>query len=284
MPAMPVPGASVEEGSLTSSDGLRLHYRERLIPAAPAQIALVHGVAEHSDRYRGVEEFFADRGLGVSVMDLRGHGQSEGRRVWVPSFESYLEDLDVFLRRVQSHAERVFLVGHSLGGLIALRYAETRKAPLQGLILSGAALTPAIAPPGPVVWLLRQINKLSSTTPVPGLIKARQLSRDPDVVRRYETDPRIPGHLTTGLGLATMEAGQAGLSDAGRVETPTLVLHGSADSVVDPRGSEELFSRLQAHEKQLKIYPGLYHEIFNEPEREVVLSDVFSWIRERFGG
>jgi alpha-beta hydrolase superfamily lysophospholipase len=281
MPSMPVAGTSVEEGSLTSSDGLRLHYLERLVPDAPAQIVLVHGVAEHSDRYHDVGKFFADRGLGVSVMDLRGHGQSEGRRVWIPSFESYLEDLDVLLQHVQSHSERVFLVGHSLGGLIALRYAETRGTPLRGLILSGAALKAAIAPPGPVVWLLRQVNKLSSTTPVPGLIKARQLSRDPDVVRRYETDPRIPRHLTTGLGLAAMEAGQAGFSDAGKVETPTLVLHGGADSVVDPRGSEELFSRLQVNDKQLKIYPGLFHEIFNEPDREVVMSDVLTWIHDR---
>ena len=272
---------SVHEGFIAAGDGLRLHYRERLIPDGIAQVLLVHGVAEHCGRYRGVEDFFAGHGLGVSVADLRGHGRSEGRRVWVPAFESYLDDLDVFLRHVRSHSPRVFLLGHSLGGLIAVRFAETRRAALRGLILSGAALQPAITPPGPVLWLLTQLNKLSSATPVPGLVRAGQLSRDPDVVRRYETDPLVPGYLTTGLGLATLEAARRGLADASSVRVPTLILHGGEDSAVDPAGSEALFSRLQVEDKQLEVYPGLYHEIFNEPEREDVLNGVLTWIRKR---
>ncbi len=182
---------------------------------------------------------------------------------------------------MQSRSRRVFLAGHSLGGLIALRFAETRRSDLRGLILSGAALKPTIAPPAPAVWLLRQFNKLSSATPVPGLVKPRQLSRDPAVVRRYETDPLVPRHLTTGLGLATMDAARRGLTDAGHVDVPTLILHGGADSVVDPDGSRELFSGLRVSDKQLTVYPGLYHEIFNEPEREDVVSEVLEWIRAR---
>lgn len=278
---MPAGTASVREGSIFSSDGLRLSYRERVLPHETAHVLVVHGVAEHSGRYRGLEELFVDHGIGVSLMDLRGHGQSEGRRVWTPSFESYLEDLDIFLGHVRSHARRVFLLGHSLGGLMALRYAETRPAAIQGLILSGAALKPTIAPPAPVLWLLEQLNRVSSATPIPGLVKPRQLSRDPDVVRRYETDPLVPRHLTTGLGLATMDAARRGLADAGLVEVPTLILHGGADSVVDPSGSQELLSRLQVSDKRLTVYPGLYHEIFNEPEREDVVSEVLEWIRAR---
>jgi alpha-beta hydrolase superfamily lysophospholipase len=274
-------GSWVHDGDLTAGDGLRLHYRERLLPGAAAQILLVHGVAEHGGRYRRFDEFFADHGIGVSVMDLRGHGQSEGRRVWVPAFESYLEDLDLFLRHVQSHSRAVFLVGHSLGGLIAVRYAETRCTPFRGLIASGSALRAAITPPGPVVWLLRQVNRLSSATRVPGLVKARQLSRDPAVVRQYEADPLVPGHLTTGLGLAALEAGRLALAEAGRIEAPTLLVHGGADTVVDPGGSEELLSRLRVADKELRIYPGLFHEIFNEPEREAVLTDVLRWIEAR---
>jgi alpha-beta hydrolase superfamily lysophospholipase len=258
-----------------------LRYRESRVAGAIAQILLVHGVAEHGGRYGAFEEFFADHGVGVSVMDLRGHGRSEGRRVWVPAFESYLEDLDVFLPHVQSHTERVFLVGHSLGGLIAVRYAETRRVSLRGLIVSGAALRPAITPPRPVTWLLRQLNRLSSATPVPGLVKADQLSRDPAVVRAYEGDPLIAGHLTTGLGLASLEAGRRALAQAHRIEVPTLILHGGDDSVVDPRGSEELLARLGATDRELKVYPGLYHEIFNEPERETVLTDVLRWVQAR---
>ena len=274
---------TVNEGYLTSADGLRLFHRDRVLPPEHPHIALVHGVAEHGGRYRHVEEFLARHGVGSSIMDLRGHGRSEGRRVWAPGFESYLEDLDLFLRHVHSRARRVFLAGHSLGGLIAVRYAETRSPTpaLRGLITSGAALRATIAPPAPVVWLLKQLNRLSSAIRLPGLVKPAQLSRDPEVVRGYETDPLVPRHLTTGLGLAGLEAGRLALAEADRIDVPTLVLHGGQDTLVDPAGSEDLHSRLRVDDRQLRIYPGLFHEIFNEPEREEVLGDVVRWVRER---
>jgi alpha-beta hydrolase superfamily lysophospholipase len=280
-PSLAPSGSSVHEGELKSGDGLRLYFRERLLADARAQIVLVHGLAEHGGRYGAFEEFFAHHRIGVSVMDLRGHGRSEGRRVWVPSFETYLEDLDLFLARVLSLSPRVFLVGHSLGGLIATRHAETRPVRLGGLILSGAALEPAITPPAPVTWVLRRLNALSSATPVPGLIGPEQLSRDPAVVQAYRDDPLIPRHLTTGLGLASLEAGRRALAEAHRIQVPTLVLHGGADPVVDPRGSEELHARLEVADRELKVYPGLRHEIFNEPERGRVLADVVEWVGAR---
>lgn len=275
---------TVHEGFITSGDGLRLFYRERLLTGEHPHIVLVHGVAEHGGRYRHVEDFLADRGVGSSILDLRGHGRSEGRRVWVQRFESYLEDLDLFLRHVRSHASRVFLAGHSLGGLIAVRYAQTRPGTLRGLIASGVALKASITPSPPVIWVLRQLNRLSSATPVPGLVKARHLCRDPEVVRRYQGDPLIPTHLTTGLGLAGLEAGHIALAEVDRIDVPTLVLHGGHDGVVDPVGSEELHSRLRVEDKRLKIYPGLFHEIFNEPEQDEVLGDVVGWVKERSAG
>jgi alpha-beta hydrolase superfamily lysophospholipase len=281
MTAMPAVTGDLHEGSLASADGLQLHYQERVIPGARAQILVVHGLAEHCGRYEAFGQFFAGHGIGVSIMDLRGHGESEGRRVWVPSFESFLADLDLFLEHVQRHGKPVVLVGHSLGGLIALRFAENRQPPLAGLVLSGAALKSGITPPRPVVWLLRQLNRVSSATPLPGLVKPSQVSRDPEVVRRYEADPRVPKHLTTGLGVAAMEAAPLALRDTHRVDSPTLVLHGGDDSIADPAGSRELHAGLGVQDKQLNVYPGLFHEIFNEPEREEVLTDVLRWIEER---
>jgi lysophospholipase len=275
---------SIHDGYLTSRDGLALYFRERRMPDARAQILFVHGVAEHYGRYRNFEAFFAGHGIGLSMMDLRGHGQSEGRRVFVPSFEAYLDDLDVLVGHVQTHAQNVFLVGHSLGGVIAIRYAQTRKPRFRGLVTSGAALRPSTTPPRPIFEALKQINKLCLATPVPGLLKPEQVCRDAAIVRRYKSDPLVSKYITTGLAMATLDACNTAFAEAEALELPVLLLHGGADQVVDPRGTEEFFDRIRGEDKRLQLYPGLYHEIFNEPEREQVLTDVLGWVKERTRG
>jgi alpha-beta hydrolase superfamily lysophospholipase len=272
---------TIHDGYFRSHDGLALYYRERLLPDARVQIILVHGVCEHYGRYRAFEEFFAEKGIGFSTMDLRGHGQSEGRRVFIADFEDFLKDLDLLVERVSSHADRIFLVGHSLGGLIALRYAQTRRPKFAGLATSGAGLQASIVPPRPVVVVLRAINALYPATRVPGLVKPSQICRDEGIVRRYQSDPLVPKHLTTNLGFQLLAAAKRALDEANRIELPSLIMHGGADAVADPRGSEELFSRIPIQDKRLEIYPELYHEIFNEPERELVLIDLHDWIVKR---
>jgi alpha-beta hydrolase superfamily lysophospholipase len=279
--SMTTPRAEIRDGYFTSSDGLQLYYRERILPDAMAHILLVHGLGEHYGRYRDTEAFLAERGIGLSMMDLRGHGQSEGKRVFTPTFEHYLDDLDRLSAHVAAHAERLFLVGHSLGGVIAIRYAETRRPAFRGLITSGAALKSTIQPPKPVFAALQQINKLYPATPVPGLVKPERLSRDAKVVARYKRDPLVPKHMTTQFGLVVLDACDVALSEANRVALPTLVMHGGSDSVASPAGSEAFFCGLEVADKSIAIYPALYHEIFNEPERESVLSDLTQWIRER---
>jgi alpha-beta hydrolase superfamily lysophospholipase len=272
---------TVHDGYFRSHDGLALYYRERRVPNTRAQIILVHGVAEHYGRYRGFEEFFADRGIGFSMMDLRGHGQSEGRRVHVADFEDFLNDLDLLVGRVESHANRIFLVGHSLGGVIALRYAQTRHPEFVGLITSGAGIKASIVPPRPVFAILELINKLYSATPVPGLVKPRQICRDQAIVRRYQADPLVPKFMTTNFGLQALAAAETALAEADQIDLPSFIMHGGADEVADPRGSEDLFRHIRVRDKRIKIYAGLYHEIFNEPERERVLTDLHGWIEER---
>jgi len=272
---------SIHDGYLSSRDGLSLYYRERRVPDARAHILAVHGVAEHYGRYRDFESFFAGHGIGFSMMDLRGHGQSEGKRIFVSSFEDYLSDLDVLVRHVESHARNIFLVGHSLGGVIAIRYAQTRKPRFRGLVTSGAALRASITPPRPIFEALKQINKLYQATPVPGLVKPEQICRDPAIVRRYKADPLVPKFMTTGFGMATLDAADAAFAEASAIDLPVLLLHGGGDQVVDPGGTEELFERVRVTDKRLQLYPGLYHELFNEPEREEVLTDVLRWIKER---
>ena len=277
---MSTPG-EIRDGYLRSHDGLKLYYRERIVPDAKAHILMVHGVGEHYGRYRETERFFAEQGYSMSIMDLRGHGQSEGKRVYIPSFECYLQDLDAFVAQVASRGNNTFMIGHSLGGIIAVRYVETRRPGFRGLITSGAALRASVKPPALVFKALERVNKLYGATPVPGLVKPEQISRDPDIVARYKADPLVPKFMTTQFGMLVLDECQTALDEASEITIPTLVMHGGGDTVASPAGSEELFERLTVQDKSIAIYPRLYHEIFNEPERLSVLGDVIAWVGER---
>ncbi len=280
--AMSAPRSISRDGYLSAKDGLSLYYRERLPEGARAHVVLVHGVSEHYGRYRWVEDTLAAQGIGLSMIDLRGHGQSEGARIHVNHFEEYLDDLDVLFEHVEAHAKgRIFLVGHSLGGLISVRYTQTRRPRIRGLITSGAALKATLKPPPPVFAALRAINMVYSKARVPGMVKLEKISRDPEIVRRYRDDPLVPKFLTTGFGIASMKAMAASMRDAHLIDVPALLMHGGDDVLVDKSASEELFRGLRVADRTLKIYPRLYHEIFNEPEKQSVLSDVTRWIAER---
>ncbi len=274
--------APVADGYLTTRDRLKLYYRERLVPEPRGHVILVHGVSEHYGRYRHVEDFLAGAGYSFHFHDLRGHGQSEGRRVFVDRFERYLEDLDLLVAHVERSARGpIFLVGHSLGGLIAVRYLETRQARFAGCVLSGAALMATLKPPLPVFLALRAISRFRPEMPVPGLVPARFISRDTDVVVRYMADPLVPKWLTTGFGMASLDAMEQSLADAQRIDLPMLILHGGDDRLVTKRASEELYRRARSTDKTLRIYPGLYHELFNEPERHTILDEVLGWLEAR---
>ena len=272
---------NVHDEYLRAADGLALYYRERTVPDARAHVVLVHGVSEHYGRYRHVEDFLARRRIGFSTIDLRGHGQSEGRRVFVQRFDEYLADVDLLVERARRHSPKLFMIGHSLGGLIAVRYCQTRQPDFRGLITSGAALKPTIKPSPPLFFVLKALNRLYPATPVPNLVKVDKISRDPEIVRRYRSDPLVPKFLTTSFGMASLAAMEAALREAARIAIPALVMHGGGDELVAPSASEDLFQGLRVADKTLRIYPELYHELFNEPERELVLGDVASWIEGR---
>lgn len=245
-----------------------------------AVVAIVHGYAEHSGRYQHLAAFLNARGYAVEALDLRGHGQSSGRRVYVTSFSEYLSDVARFLRAVHERhpGKPVFLLGHSMGGGIATLFVIARKPDIAGLILSGPALRVRSAPVGLRMRGLRLLGKVAPTyslSPLP----AAAISRDPTVVDAYENDPLVyRGGMRLGHGAASMRALQRIQLDMEEVEVPLLVMHGSADRLTSPEGSEELVERARSSDKTLKIYDGLYHEIFNEPEQETVMQDLAEWL------
>ncbi len=247
-----------------------------------ASILLVHGLGEHSSRYTHVAEHLTERGFAVHTLDHYGHGKSDGQPGYVERFSVFLDGVAALLHKVQSEnpEQPLFLVGHSMGGLIAATYLLEQQAAFRACVLSGPAIKSDQAPPAIVVALIRLIAVLVPTAPLIQL-DASGVSRDPDVVKAYMNDPLVHhGRLSARL-LSEMSATmKRTLAKAGEIRIPIFLMHGDADLLTAPSGSVELHAEVGSEDKTLKLYPGLFHEIFNEPEREAVLADMSNWLEE----
>jgi acylglycerol lipase len=261
--------------------GVRIRYRTWL-PAAPPTgvVVIAHGFAEHGGRYASVASRLLTDGLAVRAPDHRGHGLSDGKRTSVVRFDDYVDDLTSVVEQAREEWEprRVILLGHSMGGLIALRLAERASVPIDGLVVSAPA-----ACPRDVSRLTLTVGRaLSRLAPNTGVLRLplNRISRDPAVVDAYNRDPlvfRSPIRARLGAEmLTTMDRVEAGLPG---LRIPLLVMQGTADGLVDPGCGPHVYERAGSADKTLKMYDGLWHEIFNEPERDHVLDDLAAWVR-----
>ena len=269
-----------ESKRATGVKGAAVH-RVAWLPDADARDAVViaHGYAEHSGRYAHVAEALVADGLAVHALDHRGHGRSEGPRVNVEDFRHYLSDLDALVDEVRlRHVGRTFLLGHSLGGLIAASYAAERQGKLDGLVLSGASVKPVRVSPV-LNAVARTLARVAPGAPVVKL-PLDKISRDPEVVARYQADPLVFDRPMAARQAREAVDAQARLAGrVGSITLPVLIMHGTADGLVSVADSEWFFERVGSADKTLKLYDGLYHEIFNEPEKERVLADLREWLR-----
>lgn len=275
------------ETQVELSEGGR-RYRRAWLPDEPRRVlVLVHGFAEHTGRYDEMAMHFAGHGFAVHAYDQAGHGRSPGPRGHVDRFERLVDELDRFLELVgEDHPglPRV-LVGHSMGGLVAAATAAHRQPEIERLVLSGALLE--LGGEEGDAWQrvgLALARMLSPVVPRMALatgLDPQGLSRDPEVVRRYLEDPLVKDRMSVRFAAGMNATIQATLAAADRIEAPALILHGGADPICPVSGSRSLHAGLRADvaaRSRLEIYPELRHEIFQEPERERVWSDVLDWL------
>lgn len=278
-----------EEGTLTLSAtskgaGAKL-YRQSWLPETDptAVIILIHGYDEHSGRYEYFARHCTDRGFAVHALDHWGHGKSEGVNGFVPAFSVYHDGVDALIAGLPSaHLELPrFLVGHSLGGLICATYLLARQSDFTAAVLSGPAIKAAEEPSA----FLRLISGvLSRILPKLGVIglEADAVSRDPKVVADYVADPLVSGSkISARLGHEMMGQMDRIQANASKITLPLLMLHGEEDSLAAADGSRLLNDRVSSADKQLIVYPELFHEIFNEPEKDAVLTDMTDWIEAK---
>jgi alpha-beta hydrolase superfamily lysophospholipase len=259
-------------------DGLVQLRRHWSAGSPRAAVLLIHGFSEHSGRYEHVGRFLAGRQFEVIAIDLRGFGQSGGRRAYVDSFDDYLDDVEDQLREVRRIRLPVVLLGHSMGGLIALSYVLSARPRPDLLALSAPALGASI--PAPLRSIAPALARLAPRAKVPAPITGDLLATDPAVGEAYDADPLIVRTTTPALGAALIRQMQWANANLDRLDLPTLVLHGADDQIVPARSTRAMADLPLVTRR---TYPGLRHEIFNEPNHGAILQDLADWIDGRLG-
>jgi alpha-beta hydrolase superfamily lysophospholipase len=261
--------------------GLDLFGRSWLPERASRSVLLVHGWAEHSGRYDHVGSWLAARGCAVHAYDHRGHGRSAGPRGHARRFADLLDDLGMALDRARAESPALpsFLFGHSMGGLVVAAFAAARDPEIAGAATSGAALELGEVPPPARLALLRLLAGIAPRLRIDRPIAGDALSRDPEVGRAYAEDPLVLRRMTLGFGAAFLGAARRAPPAADAVRVPMLLLHGGDDALCPASGSRRFHAGLSAPGSDLRVYPGLRHEILNEPEWETVLQDLLRWMR-----
>ncbi|KAA8967497.1 alpha/beta hydrolase [Mycobacterium sp.] len=250
---------------------------------AHAVVILSHGLGEHARRYDHVAARFGADDLVTYALDHRGHGRSAGKRVLCKDISEYTGDfarlVDIATRE-HPGCKRIVL-GHSMGGAIVFTYGVERPDDYDLMVLSGPAVAAQAAVPPLLAFTAKALGAV-----VPGLplqkLDSDAISRDPAVVNAYNTDPLVHhGKVPAGIARALLLVGETMPQRAAALTAPLLVVHGSADRLVSVEGSRRLVEAVASSDRELKVYPGLYHEVFNEPEQGQVLDDVVSWINAR---
>lgn len=275
-----------KEGSIKGIRGANIFYQYWSPEEhARANLVIVHGLAEHSGRYMNVVNHFVPAGYAVYGVDHIGHGRSDGDRVYVDRFQDYTTTLATYIDMIHDWQpdKPIFLIGHSMGGLIGAAYLLEHQHELSGAVLSG----PGIKVPDNISRTVIFMGKiLSKILPRVGILQldSNGVSRDPAVVDAYVNDPLVyTGKVTARLGAEMLKTMQDVTNSASRINLPLTIVQGGNDMLIDPGGAQLLYDSVSSEDKAIKIYEGFYHEVFNDPGHEQVLNDVWKWIEAHLG-
>lgn len=272
----------LKKNSFKSSRGIQLatYYKSSVAPESTKAILLCHGYAEYVDRYRSFIDRLSKEGFHIFTLDHQGHGRSDGLRAYIPSFDHLVEDVTDWLRdlRAQHPAYEWYVFGHSMGGGIALDVTLRNQDHIKALVLCGPLIQLPDTVPLPVQWIGRLLAKIFPKLPVVP-VDFDLISRDPDVVRIYKQDPLVySGKVRARTAIELDRFSKRIQGRLSELHVPFWVGHGSLDRITDPIGSFLLHQKASSFDKTHKVYHGLFHEILNEPEGQVVMHDIMLWL------
>jgi alpha-beta hydrolase superfamily lysophospholipase len=273
------------EGHFKGHDQLELFYQTWTPDKVRGLFVITHGLAEHSDCYNPLASRLADDGWKVFAWDLRGHGRSEGKRGFVRHISDYVDDLDVFYKLVSRERKGLNLVlfGHSMGGMVTLRFAESRPVDASALVLSSPALGLTLQVPKLKEQVARLAIKWWPTLTLHNEIKYEDLSRPEEMQKLYRTDTLRHEKVSPGLFLSMLETFPLAKADAAQVQMPVLMQLSGEDRLVSSEASRQVFEHFPNKKNQLILYPESLHEIYNCVERDVVIGDLKKFISPYLG-
>ncbi|UCF60818.1 MAG: lysophospholipase [Anaerolineaceae bacterium] len=267
-----------KQDQLIASDGVQLYWRawEPDVPAR-ATVCLVHGLGEHSGRYEHVAAAFTGAGLAVHAIDLRGHGRSEGPRGHTPGLAQWYDDIDLLLSRTNPEKARI-LYGHSLGATLVLSCGLHRPEKLNGVLATGPALRISADVPAVKAFLGKVMAGVWPTFSQPSGLIAADLSQDPLIVQAYIDDPLVHDRVSSRLYVDMLAAGEEMLKRAADFHLPVFLIHAETDRLCDHTATEEFYATVGSPDKTLHIWPALFHEVHNEPEKDQVIREMVEWV------
>ncbi len=246
-------------------------------------IVIVHGLAEHSGRYGNIVNKLVPAGYAVHAIDHVGHGKSDGARAYIDRFADFIKPLTAYVEMVREirFGLPLFMMGQSMGGLIAATYALDHPDALAGLILSGPAIKVSDSVPPFTIKIGKILSSILPGTRIMRLAEDK-LSHDPAVLAARENDQLVyHGKITARIGAEMLSAMENLQTNAGQLTLPLLIMQGGADEIVDPPGAQMLLDLAGSPDKTLNMYDGMYHEVYNEVEKDKVLNDLEQWLTAR---
>jgi acylglycerol lipase len=271
-----------QTGTFKAKDGSSIYWKGWFPDNAPkAVVQIIHGYAEHIDRYGNVVNELLPAGYALFGTDHRGHGHSDGKRGHVNSFQEFIDDEKQFRREVidaKFPTLPCFVLGHSMGSLIAMNYIEQSPEGVKALILSGTGSKPGTDIPKFLIILSKILSKIMPAVHVRSPLPPEFISRDRDVVKAYVDDPLVYNVITPRLAHEMNRFMVLGAQNASKIQIPVLIQLGSKDTAFSKQ--KELFDLIGAKDKTYKLYEGLRHEVYNEliADRTVVLADLKAWL------